>query len=618
MKAFEKIRVTVRGYGTLHTLAPGFISVMIGQNVAQAMQPLANVYLSARIVDAIVSNAGLKTLIILAALLICINLILGFTVSAASRAFSRHMMLLWAKKEIPLYDKCRKIDYARLEDVKTHEAFAEILLASRTRAAGILNLVWALPQLINGIFTVLMSITLIIGAFTASASAAGFWGFVCKPWFALIIVAIVIMKIVFDAKITSYYSAQSIGFLSDFSSAVRVGGYFYNFFLTYQAGKDLKLYDLHDISMKQIENLVKEFDGIMKRVFTSTYKQGVFRQVADILMGGVFYAYVALKAIFGAFGVGSIVQYAGALLKIGSGISDLTHGFATLNANAEPLKKYFDFIDMPNDMHGGSLAVKEQMNCDHGESNYTVEFLNVSFKYPGSEVYALKNVSLRFHMGEKLAVVGENGSGKTTFIKLLCRLYDPTEGEIRLNGVDIQKYDYDAYLRIFSVVFQDFKLFSFSLGQNVAASVAYDEKKVRQCLKKAGFEERFENLPKGLDTSLYKDFDEEGVEISGGEAQKIALARALYKDAPFIILDEPTAALDPVAEAEVYSKFNDIVGDRTAIYISHRLSSCRFCNEIVVFDQGRIVQKGTHEELLGDENGKYAALWSAQAQYYEK
>ena len=240
----------------------------------------------------------------------------------------------------------------------------------------------------------------------------------------------------------------------------------------------------------------------------------------------------------------------------------------------------------------------------------------MSFKYPASEEYALRLVSVKFHVGERLAVVGLNGSGKTTFIKLLCRLYDPTEGEILLNGIDIKKYDYDEYMSIFSVVFQDFKLFSFSLGQNVAASVKYDRERVKACLEKAGFGARLQEMPEGLDTCLYKDFEERGVEISGGEAQKIALARALYKDAPFIVLDEPTAALDPVAEYEVYFKFNEIVGNKTAIYISHRLSSCRFCDEIAVFDNGKIVQQGNHEELIADENGKYHELWYAQAQYY--
>ena len=230
----------------------------------------------------------------------------------------------------------------------------------------------------------------------------------------------------------------------------------------------------------------------------------------------------------------------------------------------------------------------------------------------------MKNVSLKLKIGERLAIVGMNGSGKTTFIKLLCRLYDPCEGEILLNGINIKKYDYDEYMKLFSIVFQDFRLFSFSLGQNVAASVKYDNKRVEEALLNVGLEKRLKSMPDGTQTSLYKDFDEKGVEISGGEAQKIALARALYRSAPIIILDEPTAALDPVSEFEIYSRFDEIVGTKTAFYISHRLSSCRFCDEIVVFNEGRIIQKGSHEELLKDKAGKYYELWYSQAKYYNE
>lgn len=263
-------------------------------------------------------------------------------------------------------------------------------------------------------------------------------------------------------------------------------------------------------------------------------------------------------------------------------------------------------------MYQGSLTTEKR-----SDRQYEVEFRNVSFKYPGAENWALRNVSMKFKVGSRLAIVGENGSGKTTFIKLLCRLYDPQEGEILLNGIDIRKYNYRDYMNIFSVVFQDFQLLSQPIGANVAGSSEYDRDRVLAALKDAGFEDRLQELPQGLDTYLYRDFAEDGINVSGGEAQKIAIARALYKDAPFIILDEPTAALDPIAEAEIYAKFNDIAGDKTAVYISHRLSSCKFCDEIAVFHEGGIIQQGTHEELVENENGKYFELWHAQAQYYE-
>ena len=284
--------------------------------------------------------------------------------------------------------------------------------------------------------------------------------------------------------------------------------------------------------------------------------------------------------------------------------------------NSVFLKMTFEFLDMPNEMRQGDKGISCFSQPFAGD--FEIEFRDVSFRYPESEVYALRHVSMKFWAGERMAIVGMNGSGKTTFIKLLCRLYDPTEGQILLNGVDIRQYNYESYMALFSVVFQDFKLLSFSLGQNVAAASHYDEKKVRDRLVKVDLGDRLEKLPNGLDTCLGKEFDEEGVLLSGGEAQKTAIARALYYDAPLVVLDEPTAALDPVTEMENYKKMDEIAENKSVIYISHRLSACCFCDEIAVFHKGELIQKGSHDALLADAEGKYSELWhtQAQAQYY--
>lgn len=214
-----------------------------------------------------------------------------------------------------------------------------------------------------------------------------------------------------------------------------------------------------------------------------------------------------------------------------------------------------------------------------------------------------------------MAIVGKNGSGKTTFVKLLCRLYDVTDGCIKVNGIDIRKYDYKEYCNLFAVVFQDFQIFAFPVGENVAAGSNVDEALVIDAMNKAGLGERLERLERGLSTCVGKDYDEEGVSFSGGEKQKLAIARAVYKDASFVIMDEPTAALDPEAEAEIFERFDKMVGKKTAIYISHRLASCRFCEDILVFDDGKVVQHGSHDELE-KQDGLYRQLWNAQAQYY--
>ncbi|MCK9171457.1 MAG: ATP-binding cassette domain-containing protein [Treponema sp.] len=240
----------------------------------------------------------------------------------------------------------------------------------------------------------------------------------------------------------------------------------------------------------------------------------------------------------------------------------------------------------------------------------SIDFEDVSFRYPGMTNDTLSHITLHIKAGEKLAIVGNYGAGKTTFIKLLCRLYDPTEGIILLNGIDIKKYDYSEYITLLGVVFQDFKLFAFTVAQNVAASVVCDRKRVRICLEEAGILDRVDRVENGLDTELYQNTEQ------GGEAQKIAIARALYKNSPVVILDEPTSALDPKSEYEIYKRFDSLVANKTSVYILHRMSSCRFCDTIVVFDKGHIVQTSSHAELMKDTGSLYYRLWTPQAKYY--
>ena len=380
-------------------------------------------------------------------------------------------------------------------------------------------------------------------------------------------------------------------------------------------GKDVRIYKGQGL----IENYMREDmrERWIKKATASESGRGLVSGGSAGLLQAFAYLFVVVRAVSGALTVGALMKYAAAIYRFSQALACMFRAGSSFVAYADRNQSTMEYLDVKDVLYRGSLPVEKGFFCEERDNDYEIEFCNVSFRYPSSRQYALKDFSFKFRTGERLAVVGRNGSGKTTFIKLLCRLYDPTQGEILLNGINIKKYDYDEYMRIFSVVFQDFKLFSFGLGQNVAASVEPDGERVRACLAKAGFGEAVGKMPDGIQTCLYKDFEESGVEISGGEAQKIALARALYKDAPFIILDEPTAALDPVAEYEIYSRFNEIVEDKTAIYISHRLSSCRFCDEIAVFDKGEIIQRGKHEELVSDERGIYYELWNAQAKYYK-
>ena len=377
-------------------------------------------------------------------------------------------------------------------------------------------------------------------------------------------------------------------------------------------GKEVRLFNIGPMLNKKSEQLYQLLLGYFHSVLKRTLKPRMLIDAMRSITVGVIYLYVALQALCGVIPVSGILLYCGAFFQLNSSIASVSDAVSSLRGRSPYLQFYLDFLDLqPIKPIGG------RMLPDSATSEHEIEFQDVSFRYPGSSDYSLRHISLRLKMGQRTAVVGVNGAGKTTFIKLLCRLLDPTEGAILYNGVDIRDINLEEYQKLFAVVFQDFQLMPFSVGENVAVANDYDTQRVFAALSKAGVEERVAAMPLRLDQHVYKTYDASaGIDISGGEAQKLAIARVVYKDAPLFILDEPTAALDPKAESEIYARFADIAGDRTTVFISHRLSSCRLCHEIVVFHQGSIVQKGSHEELLLDQSGKYAELWHAQAQYY--
>ncbi len=378
--------------------------------------------------------------------------------------------------------------------------------------------------------------------------------------------------------------------------------------------ENAKLYNGYDLlrrwtlePLNSKKNLEREKNGSIGMGMTYATRQGL----SSILNGGA-YLIVVVVALAGGITAGNVVALAGSLSRMLTSCADMSAQITRFALEAKKQISTIELMELEDEMYKGKLPVEKR-----SDNQYQIEFRNVSFQYPGSEEYVLKDFSLKLNIGEKLAIVGMNGSGKTTMIKLLCRLYDVSEGEILLNGVNIKKFDQEEYRKLFSIVFQDFNILPYTIAQNVAADMEYEKEKVLDCLEKAGFGERLRELEAGCETYVAKDYESAGVEFSGGELQKLAIARAIYRDAPFILLDEPTAALDPIAEYEIYSNFDKIIGTKTAIYISHRLSSCRFCKNIAVFHEGRLVQQGAHEELLKDRDGKYFEMWNAQAQYYQ-
>lgn len=609
----EKLQLTIRGYKLLHKLVPGLMSTMAVYELFVAFTPFITIYMSGRIITALAAKESLTNLLWLVGITVAANFLVSTINSLVGRVLSYHQNHFHMVFEQPMNEKIQEMDYCSVEDRKTHLLYEEISMQAATHGFGLNKLFFALYGGFEGLFTIIFSISMSLFAFLSKPVAdAGVFNFLFTPWCSILVIAFILLKMLYDVRCTVKMTDKNNEALKGFVSCNRYYQYYMRNMMTdYKAGKDIKLYNLGNTIFSELKGISVNMHAWFKKQQGVNSFYGILRVLGEFALNLVIYIFIALKALLGGLPVGSIVQCVGSLSKLGGGISSLMTNITMLSANTEVLKKYFMFLDMPQMQHPGSLSVEKR-----SDNNYQIEFHNVSFRYPGTEVDVLKNLSLKLDVGQRMAVVGKNGSGKTTMIKLLCRLYDPTEGVITLNGIDIRKYDYEDYLNIFSVVFQDFRLLSFSLGENVAARIKYDPQRVIDCLKEAGFEKRLGTLPLGLETPIFKDFDENGVEVSGGEAQKIAIARALYKNAPFVILDEPTAALDPISEFEIYSRFNEMVGDKTTVYISHRLSSCRFCNDIIVLNAGKMVQRGSHDELIENKDELYFELWNAQAQYY--
>lgn len=565
-----------------------------------AVAPFAAVYFSARVIDALAAGL-IAQAALYAALAVGVTFLLRAAATAAD-SVKQTTSEVYFGESWKHAEKAMSMAYGSIESRDVALLRERISIETQT-GYNRYFLFRSIESLTGNVTKIISALALSASFFTLPSVPAG--------WKIALIVGTIVTMIAAVA-LGALEGRSRERFMKNCVHANLMGRKYGDYISEYASGQDIRLYGMEELVAG---GLLAE-DMAMDRLNAVFERQralfGVPVTVLRHAMQFTAYAALILGALAGGVSVGGIAQYVACLMMMLSALESLSVSARRAMENDHYMKRYFSYFDIPNDMYQGTLTVEKR-----DDNDYNIEFRDVSFKYPGSDAYALRHVNLAFKVGEKLAVVGENGSGKTTFIKLLCRLYDPTEGEIRLNGVDIRKYDYDEYMSLFSVVFQDFKLFSFRLGQVVASNSTFDAARARDCLCKANFGDRLDALPEGLDSFLYKDCDRSGFEPSGGEGQKIALARALYKDAPFILLDEPTAALDPVSEYEVYSNFNAISGDRTAVYISHRLASCRFCDRIAVFDHGAIAQTGSHEALLGDEKGKYRTLWTAQAQYYE-
>lgn len=621
MKSSKKDCVALGEAAALHLWAarvwwsidPGLFITTILHALVQALMPYVTIWFSAQLINELAGDRDPDALWRWAVLTVAVGGGLSLLTGVLHHWKEAVHSTEWEKEDRLEFKKLMDMDYSAVEDPKTDDLLYALRRHQMGNVYGFVNIHGAfLEHFAGGAASVAGALTLTFSLFSRPVPP-GPLDFLNHPVTIAAVAAVLLAGTVLS-PVLEEKAAQALNGLWPYANLYnRTLGYVSALGRSRKRSMDVRLYSQQRVIEEKFrQNMTYRKGspavGIVRRQHAPLAAAG---RVVSVLLTGAVYVFVCLKAWAGAFGVGSVTQYVAAITRMCTGLADLLGIVGNMKFNAALLRDLRQYLEMPNEMYQGSLTTEKR-----SDRQYDVEFKDVSFKYPRSDVWALRHVNMRFRVGSRVAVVGENGSGKSTFIKLLCRLYDPTEGEILLNGIDIRKYNYKQYMDLFSVVFQDFQLVGLPLGENIAAAGSYDRERVMDCLEKAGFAQRLAEMEKGLDTYLYKELAADGVEVSGGEGQKLAIARALYKDAPFIILDEPTAALDPMAEAEIYSRLNGIVGDKTAVYISHRLSSCKFCDEILVFHRGAVVQQGSHQSLLADESGKYHELWHAQAQYY--
>lgn len=452
--------------------------------------------------------------------------------------------------------------------------------------------------ILSNFYTVLMNISVLIGIFTIIILGC--------PWM-LLIQGVTLCIVTYFNYLNNKIELKSFLELSSLNR--RFGYYFYQL-AEFRFGKDIRLYDSVDMMEKKANTENYKMMEVWEKRMTCQCHNSWKTDIINSLRDGTSYYYLGILAIKKVITIGDFAMYSNAAGRFFWALFRIVSGVQEVAKRCNYIHEFIIFLQYPAAMKKSNGVVEA--------SEHVIEFIDVSFKYPRTNRYILRHVNLKITSGEHLSVVGLNGAGKTTFVKLLCRLYDVNKGAILLDGLNIKEYSEIEYRKLFAVVFQDFQLFAFSLKENVALDQTSTSKEedIEKALVLSGVYEDALKLDKGMDTIIYKSYDEQGTELSVGQRQKVAISRAMYKDAPIVILDEPTAALDPIAEYEIYQKFNNLIGGKTAIYISHRLSSCKFCDNIAVFADGYIKEYGTHEELINYDEGIYAKMFRAQSVYY--
>lgn len=576
-------------------VSPAYVLLILLNGLIGGGKIILNMVLPMFLIDELTGGRDVKKLILFGACIVANNVIMTFITDSLQKY--RDVKDEWVQNVMveKLGERIMNLEYSYLENTYYLDLKERAIFAVQNQSA-IVAIITLIANTVQGVVTLagLMVILFTLGPVLMTAIAIG----------------VVLMILIVKAA-----SGTMVALMNRIIPINRIFGYYAGVAADKPAQKDLRLYHMDKLVTEKIrqsnETTCDEFDVANRKMGLANGANGVITE----FISAFTYGYVGIRTISDMFGsritLGSLTMYVSSAITFSSTIIQFGENLIGLWQNSQFLVPYQEF-----------MALKEETIEDGGvpmdDIVETLEFRNVSFTYPKAEKPVLKNVSFAVKKGEKISIVGLNGAGKSTLVKLICRMYKADSGEILVNGRDIYDYDYLSYMNVISAVFQDYKLFNFTIEENISCRESgADENRVNYLIDEVGMREKIDTLPEGIHSRFGKEYDEDGVELSGGQGQKIAIARALYKKASMVILDEPASALDPIAEAEIYEKFNSLVEDKTAIYISHRMSSSVFCDRILIIDGGTVSDFDTHENLMKKTDGLYYKLFTSQAENYK-
>jgi ABC-type multidrug transport system fused ATPase/permease subunit len=576
--------------------APGYMLVMILSAVLKTVQVLLNVYLPKLLIDELTGSKDVNTIIMYLAFIIANVVGMQLITNTINRyiAVKREKVSLYMRRAMS--KKIMNISYSYLED--------PYYLDLKERAVFAISNQNAIEQMIMAVADVLNSVLTLAGLVAIMATLG--------PVLIIALAVALLLVLAFYGII----SKTMIWFQSNIVPINRRFGYYFNLSMGKASQKEIRLYNMEPMITDTILNVNKNICGNMKAMSVRVGISLGLMNAVTVLMAAFAYVYVGIRTVSDRFGkilsLGDLTMYVTSAISVASSVGKTGQDVVQMFQVVAFLKPYLEFMEIPEE-------VKEKNREKFTGEIETIEFKDVTFTYPKAEKPVLRNISFKVNKGQKISVVGLNGAGKSTLVKLICRMFKVDSGEILVNGKNILDYEYNSYMAKISAVFQDYSIFNFSIRENISCVPEGDDvDKINRLIDEVGLKEKVSELPKGIESRFGKEYDEEGIEMSGGQAQKIAIARAIYKkDAGMVILDEPASALDPIAEAEIYEKFNSLVEDKTAFYISHRMSSSRFCDKILIIDGGTVTDFDTHDNLMKKTDSLYYKLFTSQAENYK-